>query len=302
MDLKFTKAAGKEEKVKLDSYLVYASWVSGRALGGRKAALEVGTAFVGDGAPIKITGKSAKGKKLGKLDGEIRLNKFTGELDIPADIEVGDAVYFEVKLPKNSLDGESDRIPASPGVMVTNLKWSAAEARRGDTLKLTADVTGLHDDTEVTITIYEYDQNGLHDKITEFPATVSKGKIEVEWEYEYHEDTDEIPTQQEMARYGGSYNPPEYFFTVKVDRAEFGREQESGLLTFKDWLEITLKNEDGSPAADVEYRVVLPDGTEKSGRLDSDGRARLDGIPPGTCTVTFGAEEDSSSGVDQGAS
>lgn len=297
MELKFTKAAGKEEKVKLDSLLIYASWVNGRALGGQKAKFEVGTAFVGDGAAVKVTGKSAKGKKLGKAEGVVRGNKFSGELDVPADIEVGDEVYFEVKLSKNSLSGESDRIPASPGVQVTNMKWNAEEARRGDTLKLTADITGLHDDTEVTITIYEHDRDGLHDKITEFPATVSGNKIEVEWEYEYHEDTDEIPTHEEMQRYGGAYNPPEYFFTVKVEGAEFGREQESGLLTFKDWIEITLKNEDGSPADGVEYKVVLPDGTEQSGNLDSDGKARLDGIPPGRCTVTFGgdAEEDDNS-------
>jgi hypothetical protein len=295
MDLKFNKSTGKEEKIKLDSKLIYASWVAGRALGGQSAEFEVATAFVGNGAPIKITGKSAKGKKLGKVDGKIRGNKFVGQLDIPADIEIGDEVWFEVKLSKNSLSGESDRIPAFPGPNITNLKWSAEEARRGDVLTLTADAKGLRDGTEVTITIYEHDQDGLHDKIVEFPATVEKEKIEIDWEYEYHEDTDEIPTESEVERYGRHYNPPEYFFTVKVEKHEYGKEQESGLLRFKDYLELELLDSDGQPIPDVEYVVRLPDGEEMRGRLDSSGRARLNDIPPGACQVDFELPSDTSS-------
>ena len=43
-----------------------------------------------------------------------------------------------------------------------------------------------------SILIYEHDQDGAHDRICEIPAVVQDGKIEVKWEYEYHEDTDEI--------------------------------------------------------------------------------------------------------------
>ena len=90
------------------------------------------------------------------------------------------------------------------------------------------------------IIIYEFDRDGAHDKIVELPATVKNKKIELQWAYEYHEDTDEIPSDAEMQRYGRNYNPPEYFFTVKVDKQEFGKKQESGLLEFKDWIEIEL--------------------------------------------------------------
>ena len=281
MELKFTKSTGKEEKVKLDSFLVYACWTSGKAIGGQKAGVEVGTAFVGNGASIKITGKSEKGKKLSKLDGNIRGNKFVGELDIPEDIEVGDFVYFEVKLPKNSLSGESERIPAFPPLQIDNLRWSAAEARRGDTLKLSAEARGVRDGTPATLTIYEHDQDGAHDKITELPATVDKEKIEVSWAYEYHEDVDEIPTEEQMQRYGRHYNPPEYFFTVKIEGNEFGRKQESGLLNFKDWVDVTATRADGTPCADSEYKITLADGSTREGRLDSAGQVRIEDVPPG---------------------
>ncbi len=97
-DLKFTKSTDSEEEVQLDSTLIYAEWRAGQAVAGRKASVEVATCFVGDGAPVKLTGKSRKGKKLGKIKGEMRSNKFVGEFDIPSDIETGDRVYFEVKL------------------------------------------------------------------------------------------------------------------------------------------------------------------------------------------------------------
>jgi len=288
-ELKFNKATDTEHEIKLDSTLVYANWLSGAGYGGQAAGLEVGTVFVGDGAKIEIKGKSAKGKSLGKIKDTIRNDRFVGELEIPQDIEVGDEIYFEVKLSKNGLSGESNRVPAFPAVHVTNWSWGQDEARRGDVLTLSADVEGLRTGTEVMLAIYEHDQDGAHDFITEFPTEVSNGRIKAEWEYEYHEDTDEIPTEWEMERYGGTYNPPEYFFTIKVENAELGRDQESGLLLFKDFIEIELQNNDDSPIANVEYTIYLPDGEERTGTLDSNGHAREDNVPPGRCQIFFGS-------------
>ncbi|UCD62543.1 MAG: hypothetical protein JSW34_07170 [Candidatus Zixiibacteriota bacterium] len=280
-ELKFTKSTDSEEEIKLDSTLIYAEWRSGQVMAGETASLEVATSFVGDGAPVKIKGKSRKGKKLGKLKGKMRSNKFVGELEIPDDIEVGDRVYFEADLPDNSLSGTSDDIPVVARIQVSNMKWSADEARRGDILTLTADVENVRDETEAVVTIYEHDRDGAHDKICEIPALIKDGRLKLEWEYEYHEDTDEIATQQELDRYGGSYNPPEYFFTVEIYNRVFGKKQESKLLTFKDWIEIQGEDAGGKPLANGDYVVKLPDGTEKKGKLDQNGFARVDGIPPG---------------------
>ncbi len=287
MELKFSKSTDTEEKIELEPSLISASWRCGKAIAGRRASFEVVTALVGQGAPIKIKGKSEKGEKLGKIKDVIRGNKYIGFFDIPDDLELGDEVYFEVKLPKNDLEGESNRIPVFPPVEVFNLSWNATEARRGDVLTLTADVNGLRDHEEVIVTIYEYDRDGAHDKIVELPVEVINKRIELKWEYEYHEDTDEIPTQEELQQYGNEYNPPEYFFTVTVEDTEFGVEQESGLLRFKDWLEIQFLDEDGTPRANERYVVTLPDGSRQEGRLDDTGRARLEDIPPGPCRVEF---------------
>ncbi len=283
----FKKPTDSKEEIKLDSALIYADWRQGAAYTGYGAAFEVVTVFVGNGAKIEITGKSEKGRKLGKIKGAIDSNRYIGSFDIPADAEPGDLAYFEVKMSANGIDGESSRIPIYPAPAVTNMAWSAKEARRGDTLKLTADVDKVEPGTEATVTILEYDNDGAHDKIVELPAVIKDKKLEVEWEYEYHEDVDELPTAEEVKRYGASYNPPEYFFVVDINGFKAGTAQESGLLTFKDYIEISLCGADGNPKADEKYVLHLPDGSKKEGRLDARGKAREEKIPPGHVRVEF---------------
>ncbi len=287
MDLKFTKSTDTEHKIKLESSLISASWRCGKAIAGQTATFEVRTAFVGERAPIKIKGKSENGKKLGKIKDVIKRNKYVGEFEIPEDTELDDMIYFEVEFPKNDIEGESNRIPVFPPVKVFNLKWSAKEARRGDVLTLSADTNGLRDHEEVTVIIYEYDRDSAHDKIVELPATVMDKRIELQWEFEYHEDTDEIATQEELDKYGKKYNPPEYFFTVKVEDTEFGAKQELGLLEFKDWIEVELVDENGNPMVNEEYVLHLPDGQKRRGTLDGNGYSKEEQIPPGRVVVEF---------------
>jgi hypothetical protein len=53
------------------------------------------------------------------------------------------------------------------------------------------------------------------------------------------------------------------------------------------WIEIELVDEEGEPVPSEKYLIELPDGRKKEGMLDSEGHARVDGIDPGTCKVTF---------------
>ncbi len=287
MALNYTKATDTAHKVKLESELLYAGWKSGVAYIGLTAAFEVKTAFVGNGAPIEVVGKTKDGKKLGKVKGVVNGNSFAGALEIPDNVKEGDWAYFEVDLAKCGLKGKADPVPVAPPIVVANMKWSAKEARRGDVVTLSADARGVRDGTDVTLTIYEYDKDRVHDKVVELAAAARDQKISLDWKYEYFEDADEIPTDEELKKYGKSYNPPEYFFAVTVEGNEFGKKQESGLLLFKDWLEVKLLDRDGSPMANEHYVLTLPDGATREGDLDADGRAKLEELPPGPCRVRF---------------
>lgn len=55
----------------------------------------------------------------------------------------------------------------------------------------------------------------------------------------------------------------------------------------KSWIEIELVDEDGKPVPYEEYRLKLPDGSTVGGSLDSKGQARVEGIDPGTCKISF---------------
>jgi len=55
----------------------------------------------------------------------------------------------------------------------------------------------------------------------------------------------------------------------------------------KTWIEVELIGMDDRPIPGELYRIALPDGSKVEGRLDARGRARVHGIDPGTCDVTF---------------
>jgi len=55
----------------------------------------------------------------------------------------------------------------------------------------------------------------------------------------------------------------------------------------KHWIEIALVDDNGNPIAGQGYQIRLPNGTVLTGSLDSRGLARVEGIDPGTCKVTF---------------
>lgn len=62
----------------------------------------------------------------------------------------------------------------------------------------------------------------------------------------------------------------------------------------KVWVEIELLDDDGQPVPNEPYRIELPDGSATEGSTDDLGRARVDGIDPGNCNVTFPSLDQSS--------
>jgi len=53
------------------------------------------------------------------------------------------------------------------------------------------------------------------------------------------------------------------------------------------WIQVRLLNEGGDPMSGAAYRIALPGGGERKGKLDVRGEAREEGIERGSCSVSF---------------
>ena len=284
----YTKPSGQPQKIKVESILIYVLWNCGIAHADTEAPFIVKTALVGEGAEVKVKLKDDKGKTLEKKSDKIFGNCYRGLIGIPENVRMDAMLYLEVELPKHGLDGESNQIPAGPAIKAKSMKWSQNEIKRDDVVKMQAEFVDLPDKTEAIVRVYEYDQDGNNDPVVSVPTEIKGNKLEVQWEYQYHDDTGQIPTQNELQPNNKKYQQPQYFFVIEIDGALLGTKQESGLLKFNDAITLSLIDPDGTVRANETYKITFPDGTEKKGTLDANGKATLT-LPPGPFTVEYGA-------------
>lgn len=160
-------------------------------------------------------------------------------------------------------------------IFITNAHWSQQEAQVGETVKLMADVEGYDPGTPAIFRVYEQNVSGSDRLIATITAETQGDKVEAEWGYEYPEDIDKA------ARKG--YSSPQYYFEVAVGRGK----DRSGLLEYKDYVEIEVKGKDDKPFAHEEYILYLPNGTVRKGNLDQNGFKKEENIPPGYCRLKF---------------
>lgn len=54
-----------------------------------------------------------------------------------------------------------------------------------------------------------------------------------------------------------------------------------------DWIEVLVEDEEHNPVPNVAYKIVLPDGSARTGRTNQHGIVRYDHIPSGTCDFSL---------------
>jgi hypothetical protein len=282
----YTKQTDTVHKIKLESHLIYALWSYNRAFAGEETELEVRTSLVGNGAKIKITCKTEKGKKLGKVEGTIFDNRFKGKVLIPENCKPNEMIYFEAELPKHGLKDESNSIPVRPQIVVTKMQWDRQEVKRKDAVKITCQFkNGMEDGDDAMVIIYEHNPNSSDLKVASIPTIIKDNKIEMQWEFDYHDHTSLIPTDDELKPYEKKYANPQFFFVIVIDGVCIGEKMESGLMEFKDFVEFILQSEAGVALPNHDVNLYFADGSQQKAKSDENGVVSFTNISAGEVTV-----------------
>lgn len=287
MQKKFIIQTDTPVTFRLDSSIVHAKWLQKEARESGKANLEIKTSYVGEGAEIRITIYTSNGRKLAKIKGTVSINCFRTMFNIPEKVNPGESLFFEAILPKHGISKKSDSIPVKPGINVKNMRWDKQEVHRGEKVSIICEFdSGVTDNDPVDVKIFEYSDNNIHDRITTIPAKISHNKIDVQWICEYRKDTDKIPTDEELRKFGKQYKPPEFFFTVTLDSEIIGTNQKSGLLRFRDNVELKITNGRIERDNAQEFVITLPDGSEVKRKPDSNGSIVINSLDPGKIKIS----------------
>jgi uncharacterized Zn-binding protein involved in type VI secretion len=159
-------------------------------------------------------------------------------------------------------------------------EWSKDKAKVGDKIKLKVKSIGIDDSCKVEFRIFVKDINYSDHILTKLEADISSDKAEVEWELKVDEDLIKIIDHKENI---GRYSQPFFYFDAYCEELV----AKSGILNVKDDIEFVFKDEDGKPIKDKEYKILLPSGEIKKGKLDSNGNAKIENIAPGQVKVSI---------------
>lgn len=289
MDGEYTVATDKKEKIKLESRIVSADWLSSFARGGAEAELRVKTVFVAEGSAIEIIGHSTKGKAPGTIKGKIFNDEFIGKLLIPEKVSVDAEIWFEAKLPKHGLKEESGTsIPARPPILASKICWDKDTVKRGDLVKVTCQFeSGVQDGEDAIFVIYEHNPNSYDFKVTSFQTTIKNNKAEATWLFNYQDDTAQIPTHVELQPSNKSYHNPDFFFVVVVDGVRIGEGRESGLMKFQDFLDFNLFDHHDILLRDHDVEIQFANGSKIHSRSDAQGHVHVESLGPGPTKIHY---------------
>jgi hypothetical protein len=173
---------------------------------------------------------------------------------------------------------------------IASARWSVSKAKVGDKVKLSAQSFGIESGAKAIMAIFMKD-SGSPDKLVQTLHTqVRNDKIEEEWVFEVGEE--HLAFQDDKKKHGG-YSSPEYYFVASAENCS----ARSDFLRYEDFIELKLRDEDDKPVKNIGYRIFLPNGDIREGKLDSDGYAKEENIPPGRVEVVF---DDAPYGVQEG--
>ena len=155
---------------------------------------------------------------------------------------------------------------------VYGAEWGKKEARPDEKVKFSAKVDGFEAGTPATVQVCKRDIKGADAIVEEINTKVQGSEVKGEWAYVYPE---------EGASEG--FSAPRYYFEVNIESCR----ARSGLLKYKDWVEIELRDENDEPMKGAKYVLHLSNGTVRTGTLDNQGKAKEENLPAQSHKVRF---------------
>jgi uncharacterized Zn-binding protein involved in type VI secretion len=169
-------------------------------------------------------------------------------------------------------------------------KVSSSKVKVGGKVKVRAATFGIESGSQGMISVFEKDSNSADRLVDVIMTKVDNDKVEVEWEFKVD---DKLVASQDAKRKRGGYSSPEYFFVASVENCS----ARSDSTRYHDEIELKLRDEEDKPVKNAGYKIFLPNGDIRKGKLDSDGYAKEENIPPGKVEVVF---DDAPYGVQEG--
>lgn len=165
-------------------------------------------------------------------------------------------------------------------VSLNSAKWSKDKTEAGEKVKLSVNATGFDDNKIVEFTIFIKDANYSDHLLTKLESKTSGEKAETEWKIAVDEKLLQISDKKDEI---GRYSQPYFYFDVFCE----GQSAKSPLMYVSDKIEITLKDDEGKALSDKEYKIKMPSGEIKTGKLDGSGKVKIDKVSPGKVKINL---------------
>jgi hypothetical protein len=271
-------------KIQVKSFLVAARWLQSAAAVPGEVALEVGTAYVGDTAPIEIEVLDGDGKAYGKITGAMHSNLFRAKLK--TDKAAGqNKLTFKAKLTKHGLEMASGPLDLRPPVEFTQLEWQDADKKKidkiseGQRVHLSAKVKGLQEGESVHCRVYSKTKAHGESLDLETDAKVEQGKVCLPWDHKRNVAVTALPDHHQHSQKVIPYQAFEYLFELSA----FGIGTKSDPVPLKHTFELFYGVAPGEagPWKGKKVGVIAPDGKRTDYAIPADGRIVVENASAG---------------------
>jgi uncharacterized Zn-binding protein involved in type VI secretion len=167
---------------------------------------------------------------------------------------------------------------------IISAKWSKRLAKVGEKVQMTAETIGIPSGDKAVLEVHCKDSSFADRVLKTFNTKVQNDKIEGEWELVID---DEFLKMQDQKLKAGGYSSPAYYFVAR----SAAYQMRSELMEYKDDIDFKLKDKEGNVIPDKKYRLIMPSGEVKEGKLDGSGSAQTTDVAPGRIKVSINVRD-----------